>query len=31
MMCSYPPGGAAAIKQIRAAGIDVPIAGAERL
>lgn len=26
MMCSYPPGGAAAIKQIRAAGIDVPIA-----
>lgn len=25
MMCSYPPGGAAAIKQIRAAGIDVPI------
>jgi len=25
-MCSYPPGGAAAIKQIRAAGIDVPIA-----
>jgi branched-chain amino acid transport system substrate-binding protein len=26
MMCSYPPGGAAAIKQIRAAGIEVPIA-----
>jgi branched-chain amino acid transport system substrate-binding protein len=26
-MCSYPPGGAAAIKQIRAAGIDVPILG----
>ena len=26
-MCSYPPGGAAAIKQIRAAGIDVPISG----
>ncbi len=26
VMCSYPPGGAAAIKQIRAAGIDVPIA-----
>jgi branched-chain amino acid transport system substrate-binding protein len=25
IMCSYPPGGAAAIKQIRAAGIDVPI------
>lgn len=25
VMCSYPPGGAAAIKQIRAAGIDVPI------
>jgi branched-chain amino acid transport system substrate-binding protein len=24
-MCSSPPGGAAAIKQIRAAGIDVPI------
>ena len=24
-ICSYPPGGAAAIKQIRAAGIDVPI------
>jgi branched-chain amino acid transport system substrate-binding protein len=27
LMCSYPPGGAAAIKQIRAAGIDVPIMG----
>jgi branched-chain amino acid transport system substrate-binding protein len=27
IMCSYPPGGAAAIKQIRAAGIDVPILG----
>jgi branched-chain amino acid transport system substrate-binding protein len=27
IMCSYPPGGAAAIKQIRAAGIDVPIMG----
>lgn len=26
-MCSYPPGGAAAIKQIRAARIDVPIVG----
>jgi branched-chain amino acid transport system substrate-binding protein len=26
-MCSYPPGGAAAIKQIRAAGINVPILG----
>jgi branched-chain amino acid transport system substrate-binding protein len=26
-MCSYPPGGASAIKQIRAAGIDVPIVG----
>jgi branched-chain amino acid transport system substrate-binding protein len=26
MVCSYPPGGAAAIKQIRAAGIEVPIA-----
>ena len=28
MMCSYPPGGAAAIKQIRAAGIDLPIMAA---
>lgn len=28
VMCSSPPGGAAAIKQIRAAGIDVPILGA---
>jgi branched-chain amino acid transport system substrate-binding protein len=27
VMCSYPPGGAAAIKQIRAAGIDLPIFG----
>jgi branched-chain amino acid transport system substrate-binding protein len=27
VMCSYPPGGAAAIKQIRAASIDVPILG----
>jgi branched-chain amino acid transport system substrate-binding protein len=27
VMCSYPPGGAAAIKQIRAAGIDVPVLG----
>lgn len=27
VMCSYPPGGAAAIKQIRAAGVDVPILG----
>lgn len=27
VVCSYPPGGAAAIKQIRAAGIDVPILG----
>jgi branched-chain amino acid transport system substrate-binding protein len=26
-MCSYPPGGAAAIKQIRAAHIEVPILG----
>jgi branched-chain amino acid transport system substrate-binding protein len=25
VICSYPPGGAAAIKQIRAAGIDLPI------
>lgn len=24
-MCSYPPGGASAVKQIRAAGIDTPI------
>jgi branched-chain amino acid transport system substrate-binding protein len=28
MVCSYPPGGAAAIKQIRAAGIDLPIMAA---
>ena len=27
VMCSYPPGGASAIKQIRTAGIDVPIVG----
>lgn len=27
IMCSSPPGGAAAIKQIRAAGIEVPILG----
>jgi branched-chain amino acid transport system substrate-binding protein len=27
VICSSPPGGAAAIKQIRAAGIDVPILG----
>lgn len=27
VMCSYPPGGAAAIKQVRTAGIDVPILG----
>lgn len=27
VMCSYPPGGASAIKQIRAAGIDLPIIG----
>jgi branched-chain amino acid transport system substrate-binding protein len=27
VMCSYPPGGASAIKQIRSAGIDVPIVG----
>jgi branched-chain amino acid transport system substrate-binding protein len=27
VMCSYPPGGASAIKQIRAAGIDVPVLG----
>ena len=26
MLCSYPPGGASAIKQIRAAGIEAPIA-----
>lgn len=26
-MCSYPPGGAAAIKQIRAARIEIPILG----
>jgi branched-chain amino acid transport system substrate-binding protein len=27
IMCGSPPGGAAAIKQIRAAGIDIPILG----
>lgn len=27
VMCSYPPGGAAAIKQIRAAGVDLPVYG----
>jgi branched-chain amino acid transport system substrate-binding protein len=27
VMCSYPPGGASAIKQIRSAGIEVPIIG----
>lgn len=27
VMCSYPPGGAAAIKQIRAAGVQLPIYG----
>jgi branched-chain amino acid transport system substrate-binding protein len=27
VMCSYPPGGASAIKQIQAAGIDLPILG----
>lgn len=27
VMCSYPPGGASAIKQIRSAGIDAPILG----
>jgi len=27
VMCSYPPGGASAIKQIRAAGIDIPVLG----
>jgi len=27
VMCSYPPGGAAAVKQVRDAGIDVPIMG----
>ncbi|HEY0391407.1 MAG TPA: ABC transporter substrate-binding protein [Solirubrobacterales bacterium] len=28
MLCSYPPGGAAALKQIRAAGIELPIMAA---
>lgn len=27
VMCSYPPGGASAIKQIRAAGVQLPIYG----
>jgi branched-chain amino acid transport system substrate-binding protein len=27
IMCSYPPGGASAIKQIRAAGVQLPIYG----
>jgi branched-chain amino acid transport system substrate-binding protein len=27
-MCSYPPGGAAAVKQIRDAGVDLPIVAA---
>jgi branched-chain amino acid transport system substrate-binding protein len=27
VMCSYPPGGAAAIKQIRAAGVQLPLYG----
>jgi branched-chain amino acid transport system substrate-binding protein len=27
VMCSYPPGGASAIKQVRSAGIEVPIIG----
>lgn len=27
IICSYPPGGAVAIKQIRAAGIDLPVYG----
>lgn len=28
ILCSFPPSGASALKQIRAAGIDVPIGGA---
>jgi branched-chain amino acid transport system substrate-binding protein len=28
MMCSYPPGGASAVKQIRDAGVDLPIVAA---
>jgi branched-chain amino acid transport system substrate-binding protein len=28
VVCSYPPGGASAIRQIRSAGIDLPIIGA---
>lgn len=31
MLCSYPPGGASAIRQLRAAGIDQPILGGESL
>lgn len=27
IMCSYPPGGAAAVKQIRAAGVELPLYG----
>ncbi|GGO97170.1 ABC transporter substrate-binding protein [Wenjunlia tyrosinilytica] len=27
VLCSYPPGGAAAVKQLRAAGINVPVVG----
>lgn len=27
VMCSYPPGGAAAVKQVRDAGVEVPIMG----
>lgn len=27
MACSYPPGGASALRQIRAAGVDIPILG----
>jgi branched-chain amino acid transport system substrate-binding protein len=27
VMCSYPPGGAAAVKQVRDSGIDLPIMG----
>lgn len=29
MYCSYPPGGAAALKQLRAAGIDLPLLSGE--
>ena len=31
VMCSYPPGAAAAIKQIRAAGVEMPILGQSAL